>query len=381
MSNSKRKQVRNGTAPPVIPYDDDLDIVTVATEVYNELRRKCSDSSMQERRLAELQSKLPQCRSIVESSETQRRIASLIHEIRNLRKNVEAARYIEEAKPLIDQYRSLGPAMTVMTTDRGLRSQGGLERMRIIECFLQVTERYSSKRYVCTRKQSSNCPACQQEPLEHDRDSGHLVCPNEDCGYQVNCSISDVISSGPDIGKRVSNSRENFIRMFSFYQAEVPRPPDSCLAEVERQLLRKGIRCDYVRSLPLVDGRRSEYNIQYIVDALQSSDNSAYYHCIYLIAHILWGWEKRDITEYLPQILDCYDTTQAAIQQLRLNCPQFKVTYRLCWHLRTVGLDSRLSHFKRIRPETIMKYENARGEICRFLVQNGSPEYIFEPLQ
>jgi hypothetical protein len=229
------------------------------------------------------------------------------------------------------------------------------KRLALIRDYLEIAKDYIRIEIIHKVPVKAMCPICNADFSNNyiDECSGLSTCSK--CGYEresISHHSTFKDSQRVNIGNRNNyDDCENFRKVLMRFQGKQPnRPPNKLYEQLDEYFHKifkpKGSE---IMVLPMThEGKKKGTSRQMMFEALNETNNSAYYDDINLIMHNYWGWELPDITELEEKIMEDYMTTQQIYNSIphKDRNASLNIQFRLFVHLKAIGYPCTKEDFK-----------------------------------
>lgn len=287
-------------------------------------------------------------------------ISSLSEKIKDYENNISLNEYLNRSRELLQSYNKVASnkskGVVIFIKNKEVEDPKIIsQRLKIIEKYLEIAKHYITLEIIHKTDNKVTCPGCDIDlsNIFIDEESGLCVCPN--CGYERE-SITH--NSGYKDSQRFNNNTrnnyddcENFRKaLLRFQGKQLHKPPEKLYTQLDEYFtkLNKPNRKDILKLSPLPNGQKRGTSRTMMFEALNETNNSAYYDDINLILHNYWGWSLPDISHIEEQIMEDYMFTQ----QVYNNIPNkdreasLNIQFRLFVHLKAVDYPCSKDDFK-----------------------------------
>lgn len=348
-------------------YSTDLDIREIHICIRNIFSQKIREIPLIQKKILLLDKSIEECDSSF--LKKQRLIKEKVSHESDLRTFSRDGweKYVEEVKPLLEEYFRLSPQKKTKKFYIGPSSQEDQSvetraeedhridlRLKVIRNFLRIAERYIDMDIICYPPYQEGCDNCGISIDQMDIDDDMYICKCKTIFGRVYTSETPNID--PDkIDSNVKNSyddKTNFLRRLQSYQGIQSRKISKELLDTldnhmqskymlpPSEEIRQMDPDEYGRrGIPLTSGAL-------LIESLKETENTHHFQDIDPIRHELWGWKCPQIDHLIPKIVDDYIKTQEVYKKLYPNSSSINVELRLYWHLRGAGHKCLLEDFK-----------------------------------
>lgn len=267
--------------------------------------------------------------------------------------------YISEVEPLLRRYNLVASnqskGIIVFKKMSFENDEVVKERLKIIKEFLDIAKNYIKLDIIHKITIRARCPGCNIEINNSfiDDESGLCICPS--CGYEresISHHSTYKDSQRVNIGNRNSyDDCENFRKALHRFQGKQNHhPPDKLYDQLDIYFrnINKLYRENVLKQPLTEDGRKKHTSRQMMYEALNETNNSAYYEDINLILHLYWGWALPDISNLEDRIMEDYITTQQIYNAIpnKDRDASLNIQFRLFVHLKAVDYPCTKDDFK-----------------------------------
>lgn len=305
--------------------------------------------------------------SIDETNKTINEIRAINEEIKFLddrindySQNVSLNKYIKESKDILLEYNKVASnkskGVVIFRKTKEVEEPQLIKyRLKVIEKYLNMAKNYIELEIIHKSDNKVTCPGCNIDltNIFIDEVSGLCVCPN--CGYERESITHN--STYKDSQRFNNGNRNNYDDCENFRKAllrfqgkQVHKPPEKLYTHLDEYFMKlnKPIGQEILKMPLLPNGQKKGTSRIMMFEALNETNNSAYYDDINLILHLYWGWSLPDISHIEDQIMDDYLITQ----QVYNNIPNkdreasLNIQFRLFVHLKAVDYPCSKDDFK-----------------------------------
>lgn len=268
--------------------------------------------------------------------------------------------YINSTKTLLEEYLKVASNKSkgLVILNKG-REKESIElirkRLKIIHEYLEIAKKYIQIEITHNFTVQAVCPGCDTDlsSMFTDEESGLSVCPK--CCYERE-SISHQttyrdIQRTNTTNKNNYDDCENFRKaLYRFQGKQIHHPPNKLYEQLNDYFISIGkpIGSDIKKLPTMPNGKKPGTYRQMMYEALNETNNSAFYDDINLIMHIYWGWELPDISHLEDRIIEDYIATQKVYNEIpdKERDASLNIQFRLFVHLKAVGYPCTKDDFK-----------------------------------
>lgn len=358
-------------------YRDDLNILKIHDAIRCSFGSRLGTVDEQKRKIKEIQKQLKtKHMTFIEYQCRIDEVNRLEKELDELVSGKQWNEYISSVEPIIQEYIPLAT-----DTIKGIvKFKKGAEvikedeeqtnrRLQIIDKFLTISSKYIKLDVIRDISFVSKCPNCGNlfDEMLLDSDQGTHICI---CGYeQVNLAKNSTFKDSSRVnvaGRSQYEDRSTFIRAFERAQGQkIGKIPEKLYEMLDEYFLRKGIpEGKKIKEYPtLPNGKKPKTSVDLLSEALSSTGNAAYYDSIPMIAHVYWGWELPNLSEYREGVISDYDATQKVYEEIKERESSLNVQIRLYLHLRARDYPCDWSDFKILTSRESLEYHHRMWKI------------------
>ena len=299
-------------------------------------------------------------------------IENIETEIYNINNDQQKKQYLDTTHELISKYQNLTVEKKVISfkskkilTPEEIETQiiQKNNRLKIIKEYIDIAGQYIKINLIQEIKKKNECTQCQFDFSEIEEEIDFCL----QCGLEHKNLLK--IPPYSDYNVQKSTDEKNFIKEIKRFQGlQNNKIPDSLLEELDTYFIGYGFlsSADVKKSALNSDGERIGTNHNILYEALNKTNNSAYYEDINLILNLYWGYPLPNISNLEDGILDDYRLTQKAFLQIPKNrSSSLNIKYRLYKHLQLRGYKCKATQFKIIKTDSIVqKYAELWKQMC-----------------
>lgn len=328
-------------------FYDDCNILLIDKQIKNMLSNP-QDTFELTGRIEEIKLELQKPHTLIKDKILKVEMKSLQLKIEENLNSLKLKKYIEETEKIIDDYRRLREAATVII-DVGENIKGSInetdesyeERMRLITLFLHIAEKYVKLNIRRVTQKNNICGICGSEYSYTD---DFYYCPI--CCTQFP-KIKEMTTEKDQKGYE---SRLNFIKSFNKLQGKDSIIPPGLYDQLDDFCIKNKIPTSAeIKSMKLnTDGTRGSVNLDLLQFILRKTKNKTQYENISLISHEYWGWTLySDLDEYKEKIMEEYEMLEDALLSIK-DCEESSpsVQYKLYRLLLQSYPECNKSHFR-----------------------------------
>jgi hypothetical protein len=357
-------------------YTNDLNIIKIHDGIRHMFGSKMGGIADLQSKILEHEIVLQGCLSKIDADKLLDQIKQLKAEINGLESGTLWKTYIDQALGILKEYAPLSSdEVRGIVKFMGNKSSVGQEskaliikRQLIIEQYLSVAKKYIELNIARKVDIPIQCPGCGMvdEDTLLDEDAGIHTC---ECGFvRTNVIKTSTFKDSIRININSKSSYENrvtFEKGFDYYYgARVVSPPDLLFTMLDAYFtIKKFPIGSEIKSNPdkyplLTNGKKMGTSIKMLNEALEATDNPAFYDRVNYIGHMYWGWVLPDLSYIKDRVMAKYDLSQVVYEQYKERNSSTNVNIRLYWHLRDEGIDCTLEDFKIPCSRSSLKYHH-----------------------
>lgn len=331
-------------------YETDLDLLQIDQWIKNSFEQQLEATKIKEDEIKAVKEKIENYNGDVFGFKRLKRCLSDIEKdktVGSIKRSREE--YIDKSSLIIEDYKPLSTTSNINISlknknicDSVLKDLKTAQRMKIIDRYLKVAEKFITINLTKKIAKSNGCAACGYDLTQLDDEICHCICGLELPVISKTCSYKE--TSKPIGANPPCEDFKNFNKAFLAIQGKQPSKDLISVQDLDRTLdgYFKSIGYEtgeYYRQLEnLPNGKKLGTNFQDMITALDKTGQPEHYTNAHLICKIYWKWKLMDLSEIHEKIIKDYYSTQEEWERIneRESSPNVKI--RLFLHIRACGI-------------------------------------------
>lgn len=209
------------------------------------------------------------------------------------------------------------------------------------------------------------------------------ICKNCNCFYEnieMSCKCFNNLDEFSIFTKNTikisDNSFQSFKKGLDKYEGNFYiKLPSYLFDDLNAFFLENGFKSNtYYQSLPLnSSGKKDGTNLKILIEGLNKTNNSAFFHVINIIAYNYWGWALPNLSKIREKILDQYKQTQEVYEKIKTRDSNLNINIRIYAHLKSLDFDCNYDDFKMLTTRSAIDYNN---EMLKKMFEECGLKYI-----
>jgi hypothetical protein len=330
-------------------FKNDFNIIDLDNKIKNFLKNQSTEKY--ELRIKVINELLSEKIKVIDRKILTKEKDHLVKKIQDIKNNVKYNEYVKLSKSLIDEYKQF----KIIPTKAFSKETDEIvnKRLDIIHIYLDLAKKFVkiNIKQILEKNPHITCIDCNNI-INTSTDEDRIICDN--CNCIIYTSTLQIPKESNSKTISCDDSLDSFkttLRKFQCLQTENEKPKPIVYEKLDKYFT--SINCKTgaeIREMPLINGRRGNYTIKMLLEALNKIKENSHYEDVYYISYEYWGWNPPQITQYESTIIDHYIKTQKVYNEMskeeRGRSSSLGTQFRLFKHLQLVGYPCERKDFK-----------------------------------